>query len=677
MPMQSIVLRSGVDTEMTAALNEAGITQSQLIRSKNGLIQTLGGWETFGITTVPSTVRDMHAWQDIRGVDFLACAATNNVVIMTPTAYTDITPATFISCESPNFSISTAAGADTTVTVVDINSGVTIYDTVVFNTPVSIGNLLLQGAYPVEARLSSASYTIISSIAASTTITSSGTLPIFTTTANSAYVTVTQSNNTALAILGLEQNYIVPTTVGGITIQGAYSVSTVTDSTNFIIGSRISASVAATATMNSSIVQLLYYTAVGPPATGTGWGAGGWGLGAWGLGSTGAVSVSSNATNITAIDWTTDNWGEVLLLGEKDGPIFQWSPEIGTATAQIVTGAPLTNGGIFVSMPQQILVAWKSVQSTGTQDNLVVRWSDAQDFDNWQVSPQTVAGSFHIPTGSVIIGGLQAPNFGVIWTDIDVWIMQFIDATVAFNFTRAGSGCGLIGPHAAGVLANDVFWCGKQNFFRLGSDGMEAMRCPVWDFIFQGMNTAQTAKIRCAPNSAFNEIAWFFPSTNATENDSYVKYNMIDQTWDYGRMERTAWVDVSVLGNPLAADTGGVISQHEMGNVVSGVGNYSFRTGWWSINDGSDLAFVDFVMPDFIWGTYGNDNAQLAVTFFSLDYPGDTEWSYGPYTVTKATEYITPRIRGRLMSMEIRSLTNDCFFRLGRCRYRWAPAGKR
>ncbi len=678
MPMQSIVLRPGVDLEQTPALNEAGIVQSQLIRSKNGLTQAYGGWQTFGQTTIPSTVRDLHAWQDIQGVDYLGVAATGNLVAMTATSYIDITPATFISsAPSINVSISTAPGAQNTVTVVDPNSGMTVYDTVVFETPVSIGNLLLQGAYGIEAVLSTGSYTIISSIAASTTIASSGILPTFTTTANSAFVTVSQPNNTAQAILGLEQNYLVPTAVGGLTIVGAYGVNSVIDSTNFTINSRLAASAAATVTMNSGVAQYLYYVTNGPPTTGTGWGAGGWGLGAWGVGSTGAASVSSAAVGITSLDWTTDNWGEIFLACQQDGPIFQWSPDLGTATAQIISEAPITNGGMFVSMPQQVLVVWKSVQSTGTQDNLIVRWSDAQDFTQWQVSPQTIAGSFHIPTGSVIRGGLQAPNYGIIWTDIDVWIMQFIDATIAFNFTRAGSGCGLIGRHAAGVLGNDVYWCGQSNFFKMTSQGIEVMRCPVWDFIFQNLNTAEMAKIRCAPNSAFNEIAWFFPSTGMTENDSYVKYNLVDQTWDYGKLGRTAWVDVSVLGTPIGADTGGVISQHEMGNMVSGVGNPSFKTGWWSINDGSNLAFVDFFMPDFIWGTYGTHNSQLEITFFSLDYPGDTPRSYGPYTVTQATEYITPRIRGRLMSMQINSLTNDNFWRLGRCRYRWSEAGRR
>jgi hypothetical protein len=342
----------------------------------------------------------------------------------------------------------------------------------------------------------------------------------------------------------------------------------------------------------------------------------------------------------------------------------------------VIAQAPFFNGGIFISMPQQILVAWRSVQSTGTQDNLIVRWCNALDFTNWTVSNQTTAGSFHLATGSLIVGGLQAPNFGVIWTDIGVHTMSYVGGDVIFNFTQVGTGCGLIGQHAAGVIAGSVYWCSQSNFFMLGPNGVQPIPCTVWDYIFQNMNTAQSSKIRCCPNSAFNEISWEFPSTNAIENDSYVKLNIVEGTWDYGLLNRTAWTDVSVLGNPIGADSGGILYQHEMGTATPGASNPSFRSGWWAISDGNDLAFVDYVIPDFNWGTYGVSDAQVNLTFYSVNYPGDAPVIYGPFTVTQATEYITPRIRGRLMSVLVQA-NNPAFFRLGRIRFRYAPSGRR
>ena len=64
-------------------------------------------------------------------------------------------------------------------------------------------------------------------------------------------------------------------------------------------------------------------------------------------------------------------------------------------------------------------------------------------------------------------------------------------------------------------------------------------------------------------SSQFNEITWFFPSTGQTENDSYVTYNVLYNEWDVGKLSRSAWVNQSIFGSPLAADTSGYIYQHD------------------------------------------------------------------------------------------------------------------
>lgn len=671
MPMGAVQLVPGVNTQRTLAANQTGVSQSQLVRYKDGMVQTYGGWESI-FTTIASTVRDLHAWQDIQQRQWLAAGATSNLVVMSDDAGTaDITPQTRTTNPIPNFSISSGSNI---VTIVDANSAPTVFNTVFFNTPVAIGNLLLNGAYDIVSALSTGSYTISASVAASTTITSSGKLPIFNTTNGSPTITVTLSNNNFPAILGLNQTFRAPTTVDGQTVFGAYNITTVIDSTNFTITSNIISSGTATATMNSSFAQLVYYVTLGPQQSGSGFGAGGFGSGGFGSGIT---IVGEQGTPITADDWSLDNWGEILLACPTDGPIYQWSPESGYLNAQVISEAPFFNGGIFISMPQQILVAWRSTQSSGTQDNLIIRWSDSGNFANWTPATSTTAGSFKLSSGSIIKGGLQAPTRGVIWTDIEVWVMQYVGGDVIFNFTKVGTGCGLVGQHAAGIIAGDVMWMSFNNFFKLSDNGVTPIPCSVWDFVFQNINTVQLSKVRCAPNSSFNEIAWFFPSVDAVENDSYAKLNIAEGEWDYGSLQRTAWADVSVIGNPVGADPLGAIWQHEEGEDQTGASVTSFRTGWWTIAEGEDLVFVDFVMPDFKWSIYpAAEDAQINLTFFTVDYPGDSPRVFGPYTVTKATEYVSVRLRGRLMSVFIQS-NNSVFWRIGQIRFRFARSGRR
>jgi hypothetical protein len=674
--MGAVQLKPGVNTQQTEALNEAGISQSQLIRYKGGLVQTYGGWDQYVSFTAPSTVRNLHAWQDANGIKYLSAAGTMSLSVITANSLSDITPQTLKSDFTPNFSVSSGS---VQVTIVDPNSGPSLFNTAYFNTPVAIGNLLLNGAYPIISVLSTGSYIINSSVAASTTIASSGILPGFNTVAGTATVTVTLPNNNFQAIPGEFQQFIAPTSISGLTIQGKYQINSVIDSTQFTITLTNQSTTTSSATMNAGLAEILYYVTIGPQAAGSGFGAGGFGLGGFG-GVGGAGFPSTPGTPINAIDWTQDNWGEILLSCPEDGPIYSWSADAGTLNAQVVSQAPFFNGGIFISQPQQILVAWRSVQNSGAQNQLEVRWSDANDYTNWTVSNQTSAGSFVIPTGSRLVGGLQCPTFGLLSTDIDVWVMQYVGGDVIFNFTRVGTGCGWIGKHACGVLAGIPYWCGVNNFFTLGSSGVVPMPCSVWDAIFQNLSTANQSKVACGINSGFNEIAWFYPSaTSPGENDSYVKVHIEGQEyeWDYGVLSRTAWIDISVLGQPIATDSQAFIYQHETGNTITGASLPFFRSGWWAISEGNELSFVDFVMPDFQWGDRsGAQDAQINVTFFSVDYPGDTPVSYGPYTVTQATEYITPRIRGRLMSIQIQA-QNAEFWRLGKVRFRYAASGRR
>jgi hypothetical protein len=541
--------------------------------------------------------------------------------------------------------------------------------------------LLFNGAYPIATVGGSSIYTFLSSIAASTTISSSGKLPIFNTSSGSATVTVTLPNNGFQSITGLFQQFIAPTTIGssqGLVVQGKYQIASVVDSTNFTITAVTQASTTATATMNGGNAQLVYYITLGPTQAGSGFGAGGFGSGGFG---TGTAQSGAAGTPITATDWTTDNWGEIYVSCPAGGPIYVWAPDFGFQNAQVINQAPFFNGGIYISMPQQILVAWGSVQSTGVQDPLLIRWSNAGDYTNWTVSNQTTAGSFRLSTGSVIVGGIQCPQFALISTDIDVYTQTYVGGVVIFNHTQVGRGCGWIGSHACGILSGNPFWMSSNNLFTLGANGVTPLPCTVWDQVFQNLSIANQSKSRVAVNSAFNEIAWFYPSANSTgENDSYVKAHIEgnEYEWDFGTLSRTAWTDVSILGMPIGVDNFGQILQHETGTSITGAGLPSFQTGYWTIGEGQEIPFVDMVIPDFIFGLRsGSPNASINITFFGVDYPGGPQTTYGPYLVTSTTQFINTRIRNKLLSALLQSNASSEFWRIGRIRFRFGQSGRR
>ena len=123
----------------------------------------------------------------------------------------------------------------------------------------------------------------------------------------------------------------------------------------------------------------------------------------------------------------------------------------------------------------------------------------------------------------------------------------------------------------------------------------------------------------------------------------------------------------------------GFIYQHETTNDADGSPlNASFTTGEFYLEEGENFVIVDQILPDFKWSTFtGGTSAQIILTFNITNFPGDTPITYGPYTVTQATEYLSVRFRGRLMSITVQSNDLGSFWRLGSCKYRYAPSGRR
>lgn len=758
MPHASLKLIPGVDQNRTPALNEAAISESNLIRfvpDRNGLglPQKIGGWDRFISDPMTAIVRALWAWADTDNGQRLAIGTEDGVYAYNPGGggSSNVSPQFYVANPAMSFS---ATDGSNVVQITDAGSNVTSYDSIFLSTQVTIGGLVLFGFYPCVAS-SSNTYSILSKNIIglpvnATSTDASGKTAIFNTVSGKSSVTVTLAGHTFQE--GSTFPILIPTTVGGITLSGNYIVRTVAGD-DFTILAVTEASSSATVSMNSNRPSITYYIGQSALPVSLGYGNGTYGTGGYGTGvtttgarqftTTNATCVGTTATisfagrylvpvgsevtvsdivpsgyngtwTITqstsgatstisftvpstltaqtvagtvvvnyfgftgATNWSLDNWGEYLIANPKDAEIFYWSPNDGSQSSTIVPNAPKVNEGCFVAMPERQIIAYGSTFN-GIKDPLLVRWCDIGNFTSWVGTVTNQAGSFRIPKGSRIVGGLQGPQQGFLWTDISVWSMQYIGQPLIWSFNEIGTGCGLIGRKAAASLSGTTYWMSQSQFFSVSQAGVQSIPCAVWDVIFQDIDFDYSENVICATNARFSEVSWFYPTTGSGGVPTkYVKYNTILGQWDFGELTRTAWIDQSIFGPPIGAGGDRVIYQHEIGEDadMSAINAY-VQTGYFALSDGDLKTFVDQMWPDMKWGTYGseNQNAQVKISFHVVDYPGQTP-RISEYTVNSDTTYITPRLRGRLVSIRVESNDLGSFWRLGNIRYRLQPDGK-
>lgn len=682
MPFGAVTLVPGVNVEKTPTALRAGFSKSSLIRFRDSLVQKGGGWQKFYGSAIPGVPRDLHAWEDLNQVKHLAVATTTALDVITSGSVLDITPETIVSVGTQGFR--TTAGS-AVVSISDNNiTNPTTFDSVFFDTPISIGGIILDGLYQLYIITGPNSYQIIAGTKA-TSNSSSAALPQFTTVNGQSIVSVLFPNH-GLSF-GDTIVFPIPTIANGVTILGAYKATSVTDANNFAIQASTAATSSGMFSMNvqnGSNPQLVYYLNLGPQPSGGGFGIGLFGTGEFGLGT--ILTPPATGTKITATDWTTDNWGQILLACPAGGGIYEWDPTGGFANAALIPQAPLFNSGMFVSTTLQIVVTYGSTihQAVGYQQQpMLVQWCDQGDFTDWVPTATNQAGNYTIPIGSQIMGGLAVLNQNLIWTDLDLWSMFYIGPPDVFGFNKIGAGMGMASRHAAQQLRGSIFWMAPTNFCVYSGGGASILPCPVWDAVFQNINTAYIQNVRAMPNTPFNEAGWLYPSAASVsgECDSYVKVNVTEPgaPWDIGPLPRSTWIDQMVFGMPIAASPSGFIYQQETTPDADGSPlTASFTTGEFYLEEGEEFVFVDQVIPDFKWTVYpGGTSASIQISFNVTNFPGDTPIVYGPYTVTSATEYISVRFRGRLMSITVLSSDLGSFWRLGSIKYRYSRTGRR
>lgn len=494
----------------------------------------------------------------------------------------------------------------------------------------------------------------------------------FSTTSGSPIVTVADTAHGASA-----GDYIIisgSAAIGGITPSGEYIVTSVVDANTYTITHSANASSTVAGGGGASIsISYLYPVGTDSTTLGTGWGTGTWGRSTWGSGST-----STAVTSSTRI-WYADNFGEDLIVNPRNGGIFYWDAT--TPTTRMVALSTLSGDANIPTIATKTLVSQHSRHvvalgcdplSSATQNNMLIRWSDQEDAGEWTPSTTNQAGDYQLNKGSKIITGLQTRSDILIFTDKALYNMQYIGGQLVFGFTTLADNIYIAGSQAAVSVNDAVYWMANSGFY-VYNGRVQPIACTIQDFVLQDVDWDAADKIYACTNNMFHEVTWFYQSSGATEVDSYVTYNYVDNLWYFGELPRTAWVDDPGAIYPIAASTDGYLYTHEFGTYAEE--STPGDIGAWiesspiEIRDGEQFAFVDRFIPDVDFSGSEASAPEVTVTLSNANWPGGEVFGAESKTVVSAgsthTNKRNVRLRGRSIKLKIASSAAGTRWRSG------------
>ena len=475
--------------------------------------------------------------------------------------------------------------------------------------------------------------------------------------------------------------------IDGLDMNKEFEITSVANSDAYVVTTTAAASGSTSGGGGSGNAK--YQIQIGPEVSTS---AFGWGTDTWGAGGWGSPSTSTTVT-LEARQWSLDNFGEDLIATVLNGGAFRWDTSSGVATrAAAITNAPTASRLSLVSTPDRHLLFFgteKTIGTTNTQDDLLLRFSDQEDINTYQPTAENTAGSLRIADGSRIVAAERSRGQILVWTDTSLHSLQFIGPPFTFGLRQLGQNCGIVGIHA-GVDINGVsYWMSQDSFF-LFDGSVKKLPCTVEQFIFNNLNVTGAENAFAGHNGEFNEIMWFYPRTGSDTINAIVAYNYLEGTWWTGTLDRTTWLDREVYDNPVATDylptttaNNEVISGltdgatqlflHETGNNGDGEAITAFvKSGVVQIAEGNDFSFVSKLIPD-IEDQEGTLNAKLEFK----NYPNNSTSVTKTVSFQDNTDFVSLRGRGREFTVNVVSNTTGTAWRLGTQRFDIQPDGRR
>lgn len=630
MPLSKLQFRPGINTEITSYSNEGGWIDCDKVRFRFGFPEKIGGWTRFSNRSFLGSCRSLFSWTLLSGDKYIGVGTSKKFYIATASDYYDITPIRETTAAGDvTFS---ATDGSSTLTVTDNTHGAVAGDFVTLSGAASLGG-------NITADVLNQEYEIL-------TVPTVNTYTIQARTAGTSIASITVDGQLVPEAVTANSS---DTGNGGASVVGEYQINVGLDQS----------------------------------VSGTGWGVGNWSRGAWGSGTTSSVFQQLRL-------WSQDNFGEDLVFNLNNGAIYYWDASGGVNTRAVVlsslsgaTSTPTVARQVLISDRDRHILAFgcDTESNPGVQDPLAIRFSDQESLTDWATTAANTAGELRLGSGSKIIAAVETRQQILVFTDTTLYTLQFLGPPFTFGVSGVSENITISGLNAAVAVDDSVYWMGEEEFY-VYKGAVQRIPCTVRDHVFNDFNTYQKEKVTSGVNSSYGEIWWFYPSASSQTNNKYVVYNYLENTWYYGSLPRTAWIDHGVYEYPLAASSDGYIYQQENGfddgstTPISAISSF-ITSAPIDIGDGESFAFIKRLFPDVTFRDSSESSPTFNITTRVRNKSSGAFLKETTSSITSTTELVNLRLRGRQFSINLGTDTTGTTWRLGTMRYDIRPDGRR
>lgn len=460
---------------------------------------------------------------------------------------------------------------------------------------------------------------------------------------------------------------------------------TYVDADNFTI--TVSTAATSTGSGGGTAITAAFQINIGASVgiVGYGWGAGGWSRGGWGSGTLTPVYTLQR-------DWFFDNFDNDLVMNIRGGAIYYWTYNVAFNTRAVLLSSlagasdvPSVAWQTMVSQNDKHLLAFGCTPyGGGDADPLLIRWADQDDPIDWTPTPTNSAGFLRVSRGSKIVRGIAARQEILVFTDTNLYSLQFLGTTDVFGLQELADNISIMSPRSVTSANNTTYWMGTDKFYFYNGQ-VQTLPCTLRNHVFENLNYDQAAQVICGTNEGYQEVWWFYPSANSNTNDSYVIYKYNEDIWYYGTIQRTAWLDSPLRQYPQAV--GGYYTyDHERGvdDDTSPMTSYITSSDM-DLGDGDQFMLVNRVVPDINFQGSTANNPQVILTMRPRRFPGSNYQNTNTPDVTMSTdvpveqytEQVFIRARARQMGFKIQSTELGVQWQLGVPRLDGRTDGKR